>query len=266
MRSVVCVLLLLVAVAATVSGARLRGELSSSMSPFGVAPQQQQQQQPNGDLVSFLQSHAQMYQQGSVGSQMQQGRPSAAAMQAAQSTIPVGAQDVGGSNILQAMESIPSHALVETHASQPPEEGAVDGGGEAPAEAFGPCKTCVFVLERIKKGSNMLLPAICSELYHKYPDAYALCHQVLNALSINGNNVRYWLFEGCFKYEIYQSKEWIKPCPSHVMCSVLKDLSANPFCPALPMENPFAAADGGAPAEGGDAGGMPAEEGAPQQY
>jgi len=45
---------------------------------------------------------------------------------------------------------------------------------------------------------------------------------------------------GCFKYEIYQSKEWIKPCPSHVMCSVLKDLSAEPFCPALPMENPFA--------------------------
>lgn len=101
-----------------------------------------------------------------------------------------------------------------------------------------------------------------------------MCHQVLNALSINGNNVRYWLFEGCFKYEIYQSKEsvtvtrlpslpaaalcsptdacclfvlflssvcrWIKPCPSHVMCSVLKDLSAAPFCPALPMENPFA--------------------------
>jgi len=110
---------------------------------------------------------------------------------------------------------------------------------EEGGENFGPCKTCVFVLERIKKGTNMLLPAICSELYHKYPDAYALCHQVLNALSINGNNVRYWLFEGCFKYEIYQSKEWIKPCPSHVMCSVLKDLAAKPFCPALPMENPF---------------------------
>ena len=101
------------------------------------------------------------------------------------------------------------------------------------------------------------------------------CHQVLNSLSLNGNNVRYdkpflptpspldrrlffvffffsralfffffffaficcvafptpslrmcrvahrryWLFEGCYKYEIYQAKEWIKPCPSHVMCS-----------------------------------------------
>jgi len=62
---------------------------------------------------------------------------------------------------------------------------------------------------------------------------------VLNALSLNGNNVRYWLFEGCYKYEIYQSKEWIKPCPSHVMCSVLKNLSNKPFCEPLPMEDPF---------------------------
>jgi len=108
---------------------------------------------------------------------------------------------------------------------------------------FSECKTCVFVLERIKKGTNMLLPAICSELYLKYPDAYAFCHQVLNALSLNGNNVRYWLFEGCYKYEIYQAKEWIKPCPSHVMCSVLKNLSNKPFCTPMPMENPFEAGE-----------------------
>jgi len=105
---------------------------------------------------------------------------------------------------------------------------------------FTPCKTCVFVLERIKKGTNMLLPAICSEVYMKYPDSYGTCHHVLNALSLNGNNVRYWLFEGCYKYEIYGAREWIKPCPSHVMCSTLKDLSGKPFCKALPMENPFA--------------------------
>jgi hypothetical protein len=107
-------------------------------------------------------------------------------------------------------------------------------------DEFSECKTCVFVLERIKKGTNMLLPAICSELYLKYPDSYAFCHQVLNALSLNGNNVRYWLFEGCYKYEIYQAKEWIKPCPSHVMCSVLKNLSNKPFCTPMPMEDPFA--------------------------
>jgi len=105
---------------------------------------------------------------------------------------------------------------------------------------FGPCKTCVFVVERIKKGTNMLLPAICSEIYISYPDAYAMCHQVLNSLSLNGNNVRYWLFEGCYKYEIYQAKEWVKPCPTHVMCTVLKSLDNNPFCKPLPMEDPFA--------------------------
>jgi hypothetical protein len=127
-------------------------------------------------------------------------------------------------------EQVQHRSLVQTNsAAQAQGQVAAKGPGEdGDGEDFGPCKTCVFVLERIKKGSNMLLPAICSELYHKYPDAYALCHQVLNALSINGNNVRYWLFEGCFKYEIYQSKEWIKPCPSHVMCSVLKDLSGEP--------------------------------------
>jgi len=112
--------------------------------------------------------------------------------------------------------------------------GSSGGGGD-----FGNCKTCVFVLERIKKGTNMLLPAICSEIYISFPQAYAVCHQVLNALSLNGNNVRYWLFEGCYKYEIYQSKEWVKPCPSHVMCTVLKTLQNKSFCKPLPMEDPF---------------------------
>jgi hypothetical protein len=133
-----------------------------------------------------------------------------------------------------------TQALALRHAMRmrdaPAGGGAASGGG-----SFGPCKTCVFVLERIKKGTNMLLPAICSELYIKFPDAYATCHQVLNALSLNGNNVRYWLFEGCYKFEIYQAKEWVKPCPSHVMCAVLKTLNNQPFCPALPMENPFEA-------------------------
>jgi hypothetical protein len=96
---------------------------------------------------------------------------------------------------------------------------------------MGYCKTCVFVLERIKKGSNLLLPAICSELYMKFPKAYQICHQVLNALSLNGENVRYWLFEGCYKYERYKAKEWITPCPSHVMCSVR--VVHAPYCPCV---------------------------------
>jgi len=201
-----------------VSGASVRAR--DSFSPAASIPE------ANGvqpSLVQFMQQHQKAYQQ------MQQRGGAAPADQTPENLI----------NSLAAPTTAPTtpdSALIQHQMT------TQDDGGEA----FGPCKTCVFVLERIKKGTNMLLPAICSELYHKFPDAYALCHQVLNALSINGNNVRYWLFEGCFKYEIYQSKEWIKPCPSHVMCSVLKDLASNPFCPALPMEDPFKAAEGGA--------------------
>jgi hypothetical protein len=240
------VLIVIVAVVCMVAGVdaavRMRGQFDYSQQQ-AVQPQQQQQSQPQGDLISFLQSHQRAFAAQSNGQSVATAAPSEQAQQAAQQTIPAGANEVTGDNVLSALEHTP-HALVQTGSKSGASVAAghhVAGPGEdGDGEDFGPCKTCVFVLERIKKGSNMLLPAICSELYHKYPDAYALCHQVLNALSINGNNVRYWLFEGCFKYEIYQSKEWIKPCPSHVMCSVLKDLSAEPFCPALPMENPFA--------------------------
>jgi len=133
-----------------------------------------------------------------------------------------------------------AQAVERVHSEQQSKQVSKVKTGVKGDDEFSECKTCVFVLERIKKGTNMLLPAICSELYLKYPDSYAFCHQVLNALSLNGNNVRYWLFEGCYKYEIYQAKEWNKPCPSHVMCSVLKNLSNAPFCTPMPMEDPFA--------------------------
>eukprot|EP00470_Lotharella_oceanica_P012164 CAMPEP_0170185800 /NCGR_PEP_ID=MMETSP0040_2-20121228/37481_1 /TAXON_ID=641309 /ORGANISM="Lotharella oceanica, Strain CCMP622" /LENGTH=173 /DNA_ID=CAMNT_0010432315 /DNA_START=84 /DNA_END=605 /DNA_ORIENTATION=- len=115
----------------------------------------------------------------------------------------------------------------------------------ASAGEFGPCRTCVFVLERVKKGTNMLLPSICSEVYDKFPSSYGTCHQVLNALTVNGGNIKYWLFEGCYKYEIYQAKEWVKPCPSHVMCAALEGLDKSKFCTQMAMEDPFGA-DGGA--------------------
>jgi len=229
------VLVLLLASALAVAAAPMRGQFQ-----YGEAEQQQQSSAPQGDLIAFMQTHQRAFAEANSGAVQQ--APSQQAQQAAAQTVPAGATEASGDNVLAALEHSPAHhhhALIQSGAA------VAAAGEDGDGEDFGPCKTCVFVLERIKKGSNMLLPAICSELYHKYPDAYALCHQVLNALSINGNNVRYWLFEGCFKYEIYQSKEWIKPCPSHVMCSVLKDLSAEPFCPALPMEDPFKEAEGG---------------------
>jgi len=155
----------------------------------------------------------------------------------------VSAGEVFESEAAQTQHESVAQAVERVHSEQAQKQehsSAVAVKTKEGEDEFSECKTCVFVLERIKKGTNMLLPAICSELYLKYPDSYAFCHQVLNALSLNGNNVRYWLFEGCYKYEIYQAKEWIKPCPSHVMCSVLKNLSNKPFCTPMPMEDPFA--------------------------
>jgi len=252
MRAVV--LLLVLSLVCVSAAPQLRGAFQTEP-VFQHAEAEQQQQAPaQGELISFLQSHQRAFHATQSSSQQEAGEqsPSQQAQQAAQQAVPQGAAEATSEGVLSALEHAPHsrghHSLVQTgaHATAHVAAKAKIAGQDGDGEDFGPCKTCVFVLERIKKGSNMLLPAICSELYHKYPDAYALCHQVLNALSINGNNVRYWLFEGCFKYEIYQSKEWIKPCPSHVMCSVLKDLSAEPFCPALPMENPFAEAGGDA--------------------
>jgi len=86
-----------------------------------------------------------------------------------------------------------------------------------------------------------MLTKICKQVQAVASAAYAFCNHVLDALAANGNNVRYWLMEGCYKYEIYEAKEWVKPCPSHVMCSALMNGESKPapFCKAVPMENPF---------------------------
>lgn len=130
---------------------------------------------------------------------------------------------------------LPNPRLIEVLAAAGSRHSAKAGDEDA---KLTPCKTCVFVLERIKSGLE-LLPSICSEIYMKYPDSYGTCHQVLNSLTINGVNSRTWLFAGCNKYEKYNAKEWIEPCPSHVLCAVLKGLDTKEFCTALPMEDPF---------------------------
>lgn len=109
----------------------------------------------------------------------------------------------------------------------------------ASASEFGPCHTCIYVMERIKKGTNMQVAEICNDLYVRHPGSYGLCNDAVNALALNQESVRYWLFEGCYKYEVYGAKGWIKPCPSHVACAALKQINQQPFCQPLPLENPY---------------------------
>lgn len=99
------------------------------------------------------------------------------------------------------------------------------------------CRTCVFVIERLKRGTNRLLPTVCTELYALYPSTYETCHQLLNAISLNGNNVRYWLFEGCYRFE--DDPDPLKPCPSQLLCALLQPLADLQDCAPEPMPDPF---------------------------
>ncbi len=98
--------------------------------------------------------------------------------------------------------------------------------------ALDKCTTCVYVLERIKMGYQYMLPSICTELYSLSTDAstFQACHEVISGLSIWGNNVRSWFQDGCYKAEPYGAMEKMTPCPSHVICSQMQDLTKKDFC------------------------------------
>jgi hypothetical protein len=72
------------------------------------------------------------------------------------------------------------------------------------------------VLGPVKQTANLLLPTTCSVVYQQAPALYATCHQTLNSLSLNGNNLRYWLFESCYQYEdgTYSGPLDLGICPS----------------------------------------------------
>jgi hypothetical protein len=104
--------------------------------------------------------------------------------------------------------------------------------------SMGPCKNCVYVLERIKQGYQYLLPSICVEIYSKESSSeeYSTCHQVLASLSVWGHNVRHWFHYGCYKSESYGAMELIRPCPSHVICAQIADFKKSPFCEKPPSD------------------------------
>ncbi len=84
------------------------------------------------------------------------------------------------------------------------------GGGKASKATRH--KVAVYVIEQMAKGTNMLLPAICSDVFAKQgPEAYGVCHEVLDALSQQGNQVRKWLFEGM---RDPKTGAWMKPAPA----------------------------------------------------
>ena len=132
-------------------------------------------------------------------------------------------------------------ALAQTTSTPPSKNTTVDTQSNRPPNAKMPpegvdCETCTYVLERIKKGTSMLLPAICSELRaRKGPDAYSSCQQTLDALG-RLNNAGNWLFEGCYQPQAGGSKEWISPCPTRLQCSGLTKPDGQPFC-APPKAN-----------------------------
>jgi len=110
-------------------------------------------------------------------------------------------------------------------------------------EISGSCETCEYVVERIKNGANLLLSSICSDLRKKSPEEFADCKEVLHALAGNASDLRSWLFEGCYLYDDpfggnADQKVWVKPCPSRVICSTLRELNDKPFCGA--GSDPFA--------------------------
>lgn len=126
-------------------------------------------------------------------------------------------------------------------AETPPPTGTGPDDSGASCAKVG-CQTCVYLLERIKAGKDKMLPAMCSVLYAGSEEPFKCCQHVLKAVTVNANNVRSWLQDGCYKHEVYMhSKEWIRPCPSHVICSALTygPGQGTPLCKSLKALSPF---------------------------
>jgi len=100
--------------------------------------------------------------------------------------------------------------------------------------SLGPCKDCIYVVERLKHGYQYMLPAVCVEIFSKTKsqEEYTKCHEVVASLSVWGSDAKAWMKTGCYKSEPYGASELVKPCPSHVMCSKMQDLSMTGFCAA----------------------------------
>lgn len=68
------------------------------------------------------------------------------------------------------------------------------------------------VLQQAQGTVGALPPAVCSSLYTTAPTLYPPCHQTLTSLALNTNNLRYFLFEGCYQYPGGPSSPSALPC------------------------------------------------------
>jgi hypothetical protein len=96
---------------------------------------------------------------------------------------------------------------------------------------LGPCRTCIWMLERMQQRLDMLLSGICIELFHKHPNDYKWCMMVDDAIHEQATNLHAWLYRGCYEI-VGEQKTWRVPCPARGMCQLLRDLDKNSFCRA----------------------------------
>ena len=102
------------------------------------------------------------------------------------------------------------------------------------------CTTCMFVMERLRVSPDVLPASVCAEMMMRFPDAYPCCTRVVHDVDEAGAAVRKALFDGCYQVEIYGgAKEWIRPCPPHVVCNQILTGRGDGFCPVEPADRPF---------------------------
>lgn len=97
----------------------------------------------------------------------------------------------------------------------------------------GTCKTCIFVLERVKRGIQHSMDGICEEIWFNSfsKTDYESCFNTIDAIIQWKTHVHKWITDGCYRKETYgflragQDMIKISPCPSHVICSEI----TNPY-------------------------------------
>lgn len=94
------------------------------------------------------------------------------------------------------------------------------------------CEACTFVIDKVKRGTTVPLPALCTELRSTKTEAhYAACIDTLDAAKRDEKTFREWLFGGCYVTTPDGGKAMVKPCPTATICASLARPQGPAFCP-----------------------------------